>query len=523
MALAGWPRRVVPLALFGMISATGGCSLVAPYHVHGKESEYWNAPGIVGAIKYAQSSQRSYRQALDAQAAFNVVTAGLIIGAAAAAAGLGIAGVAAHKIAALGIAGAGLFGIHSFVYSAPRQRIFAAGVTAIDCALKEYGTLHALAEANVAQLRGHIERLNKDIPALEALLEAADRAVRQARRNPGDVPEIRRGRAVLDTARAAQSRGVTALQRIGRAGAELYFAVRQIEGKITEALTRTEPDLSVLMSSLGAIRVNASIIADRELVPRPPAAVTGAAVRTRIDPQLQEDLRLKTNSVEADAAAVNRIVDEMGTMPSATKLETCLLLQPEKFGFFTSPSTNLVIESSARETSGVIAISGGEPPYVAEWVNQVPDGAIALQPVDHSAGGPLARVAIKVAPNTPAATLSLRIADRNGFGKVIQISIRSAVAAGRPSTGEAPLAPDPVVIAIQMKLIEKKCLLPKIDGKDSIDGYWGGKTIDAAEKFMQTAAPDAGARKNMFGGESARTAPKAEIRNQLMFLATVCS
>ncbi|MFO0988939.1 MAG: hypothetical protein U1F37_16530 [Alphaproteobacteria bacterium] len=130
-------------------------------------------------------------------------------------------------------------------------------------------------------------------------------------------------------------------------------------------------------------------------------------------------------------------------------------------------------------------MTGGDPPYSAEWIQQAPPESIVIEKVEHSPGGVQARVVVRVKSAQGDGNYVLRINDRTGLGRSILVTVgRGTPAPAAPPAsrnGPAP-ASSPEVVSIQDLLHKAGCLK---DPKSVQSGVYDAKTQAAVAALMK--------------------------------------
>ena len=470
------PNRILTaLCCIALLAFVQGCAVINPY-VSADDSAVAAQPTLANAVAYAEATRNEYECAVSEYTWMNRTVGVTLIGAAAAAAAVGISGGSTDVVTGLAVGGAGLFGIDRLLYREPRLRAYLEGSRAIGCTLAAFGPLRV---ADQNELEPLLTTLARQLDVLETALNAA----------PADIAgsfDVVRGRLVLIAGKETLARGRAAQRAIAGAGIRLYESVEGIRSEVNKALLSSEPDVQELVQGLGQfIPANAALIAPpRAAAPAPTAAPTGTAARAF---EAERSLiRAATDAVEQVRADVENVLARMGTEPMQEQLTSCAFDSENTGVNFRVAPDMLTLYTGDGPTTGVIALSGGKGIYRARWFGTPPEAKITLEPIDHQGGaGNLATVTIKAEQNAASGTYNLQISHEGGGIANVQVIVLQD---NKPATTVTPKPTSPAkdrdLENAQAALIELKCMPPlQASGESSADGIWGPATASAVDKF----------------------------------------
>lgn len=485
-------RMFVGLVLAAALSA---CTVFNPYYVSDEDTPETEISkrSLAEATTFAVKTRRRYRDAIGDQAMLNSGLAVPLTGVAAAAAFLGITGGSTDAIAGLGVGGAGLFAAGSFLQSRPRQRVFAAGIKAIDCTLTVFAPLGAADTKKVGSLSQLLGELDEPLRRLRTLYQW----FQKNRPNALGFKEIQQARITLEAGDRAAERGHKVLGDLNQAGARLYAAVMSIDGQIIEALIETERDFSELATSLGSsIPVNAGLITGVTFEPpaeTPTGSLRGFGDEDKAGQDEARKLQTARLDVEKLVPRINKLVVEIvagvGDGPTDQQLTSCSVdIQKTGFDFRTLPQTNLIIDTSLEKPRGEIFVSGGTPKYSASWVGQAPDPSIAkLEDPDHNLPSPKSARVIITASKSKSGDFSLSISDSNRISRMITVSLRPGGIPKREVSFIEESKKERQIRRVQSLLIQVGCLARKINKKSQETGKWNDESEKATQDFLKRA------------------------------------
>ena len=273
-------RRLAGLLALSLLAmASGGCAIlnphVRPWH-HPKMSDKHGvqyAGDLPRAIDYANDVRASYYSAVGQQSYLRNGVALSVIPMSAAALGLGITGGTQEAITALGLGGASAFGIGTYLFSEPRQRIYLAGSQAVGCAilavtpyLTRTRDMHRFERA-LDRLRTDVIQLAQTVNTIDALCAAIIDVDPKSPNAPDAQKKLVRVRALLEQATNVADQGELVRHQIETAGLMLTTAVDNIRDDVSTQITKTEPDFASLASIVSGLGQAAS-----KFTPKPPEA-----------------------------------------------------------------------------------------------------------------------------------------------------------------------------------------------------------------------------------------------------------
>lgn len=481
-------RRAALAPVLVACMATAGCSLVDPYVDPAPEiiQAYDDRPSLDNAVKYAESQRKAYLAAISDQAILSNSVALSLVPMAGFAAWYGITAQYPQTILALALIGAGTYISTDYLVSKPRQLVYAAGADAITCTLGAIAPLQVALERVKPEhngdltLSGRLLALKNSLDNLRNQLAVVEKA------GLGDAPEVAAARRTLADGQATLRQGMDADAILAAAGQTLYNAVQHIRDLVTKALIETQPNLAALAGSLAsALPVRAGQIATLP-APLPPkvTTTTGLADLSRSGiAAMEAKLEELRQEVEQKALDIGLVIALVSQRPSDAMLKACGVgIESAGVTFVVNP-TKIELNVPTSEQTVSLVISGGKPPYGAEWVGLTP--AIAPD-LTYSADG-TGIVRLKIPAKTAAGRYQLRVHDGTNGESIATVDILAASTeqSGGQAAESTPRAlGDPLVARIQRGLAAR--------GKDpgTIDGQWGDKTTGAVQEFLAGATPD---------------------------------
>ena len=465
------------LLSFSVISLSG-CMVADPY-LKPTVNTFRDAPTLSNAVKYADDTRELYYDGIRQHGGFNRVVGASLIGAAAAAVGLGIGNGHNSTITALGLGGASLYGLTTWLELKPKMLVYQAGIEALNCTLSIYGPLRTL---DTDALTEALKLLPGEIVELQARLNSARKGIR----SPTDIEQssIERAAVILRNGENALKNGREARHVTRRAGVGLYEATQAVRIQVTKGLIDVEGDLSELVASLQkTIPVNASLITGRSSEPTP-AGSGGSLKHALLNPL--EDAAAK---VHARTQVIEGLIAGLGQEPSADLVAGCAHIDPVKagFSFRSSPRSNVFLNAGQANQSSRVLLSGGQPPYWAEWTGQVP-ADIELT-VNHLRGENVAEVLLTPNAQTTAGTYAIEVGDSGTSSRAVKTLVVTVTA---PGSSEIRVEPppsltrrDPKVSTLQTLLVDNRCLAAlNSDDMSSIDGISGDQTKAAIARYL---------------------------------------
>lgn len=473
-----------PCVLVMVASVTAGCATAVfnPYiepsqRILSDTASTAHGTSIESAFKYGEAVRTVYGHALRDYAVSNRGAGLLAIGAATAAATLGISSGGSDAFAALGTSAVGLVGLNSFLYREQRLKVYAEGQRAVGCVLESYANVRNL---DVVAVKEALKPVAYNTNRLNAQLAALDPSAYIDER----VPQIR---AVVAHANESIVRASSVLS----APTHIYEAVRSVQAQINRALIENEPDVVASVAALNQSFATAQAASAAEA-----AAASGATSEVKNRAPAVAEAQATANVLAAALATLDGLLAGVGT--AGAEVSDCAV-KAEELGlaFRTEPPSQVHITTSDKDESGVVTARGGKPPYHARWVGQVPGAGIELQAPDHDTGKQNeAEIRIKVTSVAAPGTFQLAINDEGSGRGVVQVVVRKGAAvavAKQPQeitsgTNNGLAQSDPQLRAVQEDLIKAGCVAatrttPTGEKKPNADGLWGEVTAAGIAQF----------------------------------------
>ena len=475
------------IVAIGASLAISACSIANPYR-YGDDTSYRKGALLAGAVAFAEDTREKYYDAITEQTLMNRGVGVLLIGAASAAAFLGLQGGNTKIITGLGVGGAGLFAVNSILYSQPRLGVYVAGAKAISCTLGSFASARAFDSAGFEE--AYLE-FRDQYAKVKGLL--AD--------SPGGNPDIiDNARAEVEASTATLINADKVRADLNTTGVRLFENVQAIHANVTTALIATEPDLVSLVATLGTtIPANASLLTGPKLKkPEDP-------LKKKTSPRADEKaaaLARETTILELARRIVDARISLAGESPSDAALEACAEFASIK-PFSVLPRPTLVVDLN-KGPSGLVRVSGGKAPYSYGWVGQAPGAGVTLE----EASKTTAALSIRVTGDDTASgqTFQLVVQDNDTNSATILVTFVGKSAAGETPTGTPPggdgdnggggptTTKSDTLEELQGKLIALGCMAATRDvagvATDNKDGFWGDVTEAAIAKLKAFIEPD---------------------------------
>ena len=460
-------KITISKSLLIVLSVTACQSWVDPY-VSVSSNTYNQDKSLENAIAYANGTKEAYYEAISNQAILNSSVGLTLIPISALAIFFGITSASDDVIPALGVSGAALYAGGNYLYSEPRQFIYAAGANAITCAV---GLMEPLQLGGTGQ-SSFTDELDSFPGKIRRLEEALDGA-----RASGTSPEIRSAEQVLAVARTTLVQAREARVKIETAGPRLYNAVEGIRGQVTQALVATEPNLTALVTNLASS------------LPITAGQITGVPLIEETTVAGDEDVEFDFDEapvveVELATAKLTAVIDRVSKAPLAEELTACGV-DIEKAGltFEVTPSEELVIDIGEQPVTASIVAVGGELPYATNWVGVAPSEDTVKLDLSYGAGA-AGIVSLTVEPGASAARYTVVVSDSGSGIKTVNITLRKAAAApATTATRNETAESDPQVVMLQDLLRERGYDPGKTDG---ILGGNKSNTRAAIDRFLES-------------------------------------
>lgn len=468
----------------GLLSANlAGCVFLDPYvNSDSAENEFTQSPTYTNALAYARSQKDAYHDAISNHAILNSGVGTILIPLVAWATYQGFTSTNSGQLIGAGIIGGGLYGLSQFHYSPPRQRVYAAGISAIDCTLKAMTSM-TLAYSDGETYDALALTSGSALDTFKTAAGALETKILQIKNQdevaPFIVNELTAARKTLADAKTKAAKGDSARRDLNRAPQQLYFAVREIRSVVDSELMKTEPDLQVLVASLGqTIPISAGRLLDRDFstlaLPHSQAA-NGAEVydKGKDDTPEQDEDKTKTALAELrDALDTLRNAEipledalETATMaPSAEVLAKCKV-DPSESGLLFAVNPSGLIEIDPSKTPLLqFETANGRFPYHAHWKGIAPsaeDATLEVQLLGTGQG--LVQVDFAKAPAPGPYTLVVQDSNKGRTEVIIQVAGTKTTAGAGNSSNDTEV--------FTCKLDDWKDKTPLTDGAKDAAGF----------------------------------------------------
>lgn len=454
------------LALLLMTTVMAGCAAVQPTFGPEPTAEkaYDSAPTLQNAIAVGTSMRERYTAQVENQIAWERGIGVGLIGGAAIAADLAMRSVGKAEILGLGLAGAAAYTSGNWLFSKPQQLIYAAGASAVQCALAAMQPLQ-IPYQDRDELKTKINEIVTTVDEIDSyLLVTGNQTARSEA-----IAAVRRANALLPAAREA-------LALLDNAGGVLRSSLSVIQLQVTNAYINNSPNMQGLVASLGAaLPAMGTKIIGVSLPPVPPPGTNVA--------ELSSPLKKKTEELNQLVARVARIVESVSVKPSADSLKLCSVdLKQAGLSMKIIPAGDLLVRPGS---SGTVVVSGGVLPYRAEWIGERPTSDQVSLIVESGQGF----ITIDAKPGAKPSSYQLLLLDAGQGREVVGIVISGEdVKQLTPKSAKPTSSPNSTVRRIQQALIDKGFGVVKVDGRDVTlvaDGRNGKITIEAMRQFYR--------------------------------------
>jgi hypothetical protein len=332
-----------------------------------------NKTTLPEALTYADTVRAEYRAALTNQGRLTTGLGAVLIPLTGVVAYQGIAGASASAIAATSIGGAALLGTGMYLYSAPRQIIYAEASAAISCAIGIVGPL---------QLPGN-ESQQLDM--------AVDFTLPKMLAATSGVPTSD-ALTLTQQIRTALEAGREVRAIIHDAGPQLITAVDSIIDKTDKQISTTVPDPRVLATGLGGLvpvpKVGAIDIPT--LKPSTGTAQEAASVPPPPPSPLEVALRaagFTLQQVHETLAFVAGIVNRVKDISLRTALTGCgTALDNVVTVMRLIPESSAITFAAGIGGEHVAVITGGKPRYFADVLKKPSKGSLTAEVLSEVAG-----------------------------------------------------------------------------------------------------------------------------------------
>ncbi|MDF0650270.1 MAG: hypothetical protein P0121_02230 [Nitrospira sp.] len=189
-------------------------------------------------LNYARGAIGDYQDGLRQHAYLRTGMNLLLIPLAAAAVGMGVAGSNATSIAALSLSGGAVYGIGNVLSSRPREKLYAQGIKAINCAVKVMLPLNlpdsiyerlVIGLAVVKRNESSLVELLTEVSNLESKVETANQ---NSNALSGTKDSLTRARSALAVSQKVRADGSTLQGQIEGASDRLIQSVTEIQGLV---------------------------------------------------------------------------------------------------------------------------------------------------------------------------------------------------------------------------------------------------------------------------------------------------
>uniref|UniRef100_UPI000D34B24D hypothetical protein n=1 Tax=unclassified Variovorax TaxID=663243 RepID=UPI000D34B24D len=380
----------------------------------------------------------------------------------------------------LGLAGAALYTGGNWLFSKPQQMIYAAGASAVQCALDVTQPLQ-MADARLPSLRSDVAQIQGDAAELERLL--GGRVVK----TPGEIS----ARAAIDRAKALLPAAQDLVGTLDGAAFALRSSLSAIQLQVTNAFLANSPNLQGLVEALGkSLPATGSKIIGVALPPMPKVSFTAGSPE-------ENTLADKARALDALVGRVDKALAGVNLKPGDDKLKLCSVdLKQAGLAMKTVPAGPMTVQPGAAAT---VVVSGGVLPYRAEWIGSRPPEGVALK-IESGQGF----ITVEVKKDVKAGSYRLLVLDAGQGRESIDVVVAGSGAASSPASPTSPAspasptspdnkataaaAPDPTLRKVQQALIDKGLTTVRVDGKDEklvADGRMGKISFAAMQQYMR--------------------------------------
>lgn len=372
------------------------------------------------------------------------------------------------EVLGLGLAGAALYTGGNWLFSKPQQMIYAAGASAVQCALDVTQPLQ-MADARLPSLRSDVAQIQGDAAELERLL--GGRVVK----TPGEIS----ARAAIDRAKALLPAAQDLVGTLDGAAFALRSSLSAIQLQVTNAFLANSPNLQGLVEALGkSLPATGSKIIGVALPPMPKVSFTAGSPE-------ENTLADKARALDALVGRVDKALAGVNLKPGDDKLKLCSVdLKQAGLAMKTVPAGPMTVQPGAAAT---VVVSGGVLPYRAEWIGSRPPEGVALK-IESGQGF----ITVEVKKDVKAGSYRLLVLDAGQGRESIDVVVAGTGTASSPASPDnkatAAAAPDPKLRKVQQALIDKGLTTVRVDGKDEklvADGRMGKISVAAMQQYMK--------------------------------------
>ncbi len=365
----------------------------------------------------------------------NAVNFGLIP-AAATGAVLGIQGGHADTILGLAAGGTGAVLLSQSFARASDETIYNVGITALDCVSGAFNEVQSAAtERNdLVDLIGG--KKLKDDGKLTAFqkgrLSTAAADVKAALGAAGTVPDELANEASAAFARAndASRQGHQLIIKWDAAGGQYVSGINGVQTAVVAALGENRLEPAAFQAAI-VQAFNGALEPLRVVTPETPAEKKGdlhAREWTERDKTNQNEVRKKITALNAEIADAEAIIAHAQAMlPTKEQLSGCAAFPGVKAAVFAVDQQDpITLPQPAAAQVVTFTLSGGAPPYSADWSGSYPTGTLS-QPRVFSSG----RVEATIPAGLAVGTYEIRAADSQGTKRFVQIKVVESAATGK--------------------------------------------------------------------------------------------
>ncbi|WP_374369525.1 hypothetical protein [Dongia sp.] len=436
------------LGLAAMLSLNA-CAVLHPEIAPEQDKvDAFDATGALpDAVRLADSLRAQYIDKVEDLILLDRSIGLLLIGAAAAAAGIGATGGPSTMVLGLGLGGVAGYTANSFINPRPQQFIYAAGAQAVQCALdvmqpqivayRDYPRLRLLL------LGGKVD----DKTPKEAELRPLAALIEDLRWRIGDNGDVQsetmiRGQSALERAEKTLAAGMNALRVMNGAGEQLRSSLRLIEGQVAQAIVASSPTVESLAASLSS---SLPPLVQKFTASQAPAtskaATDAAAANAEKQTSAKHDTAIKelTDEIEGRLPEIDAIVSFVEASPSVERLATCRVdTKAAGLTMAVTPTSDVSVTAPAGTTPVIVTyqVSGGVLPYRANWNGTQPPAEEVEMAIESGQG----IITVQVKKGAKPATYGILIKDAANGQQSVTLRIAEAGKSAGAGTAGAGVA-----------------------------------------------------------------------------------
>jgi hypothetical protein len=470
-------RCMIGIAVAAQMLTISGCALVEPRLSPDPSisKAYEDTPNLPNAVNLAQSLKAQYEAKVETHIYWERVAGLTLIGAAAIATDLAIRSVGSSAIIGLGVGAGAIYAGSNWLNSKPQLFIYAAGASALQCAMD------AVQPLRLAYVRrDDLERLIKKIEVSRMNLEAQLMAFTDSERPV----EVLRARAAVQKEKNVVPVAREALGVLDGSAGELRSSVSSIQTQVTNAVAANSPSLQALVESLGKSlpSMGARIVG----VSLPSVPDKGGATKSA---GTQGQLVKPTVDLENDIVEVEAIIATVRAKPAEEKLKNCNVdLRQAGLAMKVLASGDIIVQAGGTPT--LFSVSGGVLPYRQPvWTGQQPPSDQVTVKIETGLG----LVSIEAKKDAPAGGYVLDLFDSAQGRASVAVVIKGADPAKKvataDTTAQAKCTSDPAIVKVQQGLLARKIEKVKVGGVEkslTADGCMGPITEAAMRQFYKS-------------------------------------